>query len=96
MTVGSNPVSLDAIVVGAVAIGLLSIAVFAFGRHPWSVTFGFTLWGGKIAAALGIDLSAWEFWQWPGPRRALSDSLLSDTSSLTDAAHAPCSRRSSS
>jgi hypothetical protein len=73
-----------AIVVGAIAIGVLSIAVFAFGRHPWSVTFGFTLWGGKIAAASGIDLSGWEFWQWPGPRRALSDSLLSDTSSLTD------------
>ena len=37
------------VVIGAIAIGLLSIAVFAFGHHPWSVTFGFTLWGGKIA-----------------------------------------------
>jgi uncharacterized membrane protein YedE/YeeE len=73
-----------AIIIGAVAIGLLSIAVFAFGRHPWSVTFGFTLWGGKIAGLLGADLSGAEFWQWPGPKRALADSLLSDTSSLTD------------
>ncbi len=73
-----------AIVIGAIAIGLLSIAVFAFGRHPWSVTFGFTLWGGKIASALGFDLSGAEFWQWAGPKRALADSLLSDTSSLTD------------
>jgi uncharacterized membrane protein YedE/YeeE len=72
------------IVIGAIAIGLLSIAVFALGRHPWSVTFGFTLWGGKIASALGADLSTAEFWQWPGPRRALADSVLSDTSSLTD------------
>ena len=70
--------------IGAIAIGLLSIAVFAFGRHPWSVTFGFTLWGGKIASALGFDLSSAEFWQWAGPKRALADSLLSDTSSLTD------------
>ena len=30
-------------------IGLLSIGVFAAGRHPWSVTFGFTVWGAKIA-----------------------------------------------
>jgi uncharacterized protein len=72
------------IVIGAIAVGLLSIAVFAFGRHPWSVTFGFTLWGGKIAHALGFDLSTAEFWQWVGPRRALADSVLSDTSSLTD------------
>jgi uncharacterized membrane protein YedE/YeeE len=72
------------IMIGAVAIGLLSIAVFAFGRHPWSVTFGFTLWGAKIAHALGFDLSTAEFWQWAGPRRALADSVLSDTSSLTD------------
>jgi uncharacterized membrane protein YedE/YeeE len=72
------------IVIGAVLIGLLSIAVFAAGRHPWSVTFGFTVWGGKIATALGFDLSNAEFWQWPGPKRALGDSILSDTSSLTD------------
>jgi uncharacterized membrane protein YedE/YeeE len=72
------------IVIGAVLIGLLSIAVFVAGRHPWSVTFGFTLWGGKIATALGFDLSSAEFWQRPGPTRALGDSILSDTSSLTD------------
>ena len=72
------------ILVGAIVIGLLSVAIFAFGRHPWSVTFGFTLWGGKIATAAGFDLSAAEFWQWAGPKRALQDLLLSDTSSLTD------------
>jgi uncharacterized protein len=72
------------ILVGAVVIALLSIAVFYAGGHPWSVTFGFTVWGGKLASLLGFDLSAAEFWQWPGPKRALADSVLSDTSSLTD------------
>ena len=72
------------IIVGAVIIGLLSIAVFLAGRHPWSVTFGFTVWGAKIASALGVDLSAASFWQWPGPKRALAESVLTDTSSLTD------------
>ena len=69
---------------GAIAIGLLCIAVFAAGHHPWSVTFGFTVWGAKIATLLGADLSAAEFWQWPGPKRALADSVLTDTASLTD------------
>ena len=72
------------ILIGAVLIGLLSIATFAAGGHPWSVTFGFTLWGAKIATALGFDLTNSEFWQWPGPKYALANSVLSDTSSLTD------------
>ena len=65
-------------------IGLLAIAAFLAGGHPWSVTFGFTVWGGKIAGLLGFDLSGAEFWQWPGPKRALAESILTDTSSLTD------------
>ena len=81
---GANVLPSRTIVIGAVAIGLLSIAVFVAGRHPWSVTFGFTVWGAKIASALGFDLSSQPFWQWPGPKRALTDSVLTDTSSLTD------------
>src|SRR5262245_49033887 len=72
------------IVIGAIAIGLLSIAVFLAGHHPWSVTFGFTVWGAKLAALGGFDFSQAAFWQWPGPKRALAESILSDTSSLTN------------
>lgn len=71
-------------IVGGIAIGLLCIFVFAAGGHPWSVTFGYTIWGAKIATALGFDLSSAPFWQWPGPKQALTNSVLSDTSSLTD------------
>jgi len=72
------------ILIGAGAIGVLSIGVFLAGGHPWSVTFGFTVWGGKLASLAGIDLASHEFWQWPGPKRALAESVLTDTSSLTD------------
>ena len=71
-------------VIGGVIIGLLCVVVFAAGGHPWSVTFGYTVWGAKAATALGLDLSHSAFWQWPGPKRALVESVLSDTSSLTD------------
>ena len=70
--------------IGGIAIGLLSIAVFVAGGHPWSVTFGFTVWGAKAASALGFDFSHAAFWQWPGPKHALESSVLADTSSLTD------------
>ena len=81
---GATVTPKPAFLLGAIAIGLLLIGVFAAGGHPWSVTFGLTLWGGKIASALGIDLSHAEFWQWPGPKRALSESVLGDTASLTN------------
>jgi uncharacterized membrane protein YedE/YeeE len=73
-----------AVWVGALVIGVLAIAAFLAAGHPWSVTFGFTVWGAKIAHALGFDFSTAPFWQWEGPKRALANSILSDTSSLTD------------
>src|SRR5207344_3301173 len=71
-------------IIGGLAIGLLCVAVFLAGGHPWSVTFGYTVWGAKAATALGFDLSHSAFWQWPGPEHALAESVLSDTSSLPD------------
>ena len=55
--------------IGGIAIGLLCVAVFVAGGHPWSVTFGYTVWGAKIASALGFDFSHADFWQWPGPKQ---------------------------
>jgi uncharacterized protein len=81
---GANYLPSRNYIIGGFAIGLLCIAVFVAGGHPWSVTFGYTVWGAKAATALGFDLSHAAFWQWPGPKRALSESVLSDTSSLTD------------
>jgi uncharacterized membrane protein YedE/YeeE len=81
---GANFVPSRSYVIGGIAIGLLCVAVFFAGGHPWSVTFAYTVWGAKAATALGLDLSHSAFWQWPGPKRALTDSVLSDTSSLTD------------
>jgi hypothetical protein len=81
---GANYMPSRNYIIGGITIGLLCIAVFVAGGHPWSVTFGYTVWGAKAATALGFDLSHAAFWQWPGPKRALADSVLSDTSSLTD------------
>lgn len=71
-------------IIGGTVIGVLCIGVFFAGGHPWSVTYGYTIWGAKIFAALGFDFSNAGFWQWPGNRQALTSSVLSDTSSLTD------------
>ncbi len=70
--------------VATVLIGLLCWGVFWVSNHPWGVTFGFTLWGAKIASAVGLPLEEFEFWTWPRPRHALAHSVFSDISSLMD------------
>ena len=67
-----------------ILIAVLCWAVFMVSRHPWGVTFGFTLWGAKIANLIGLPIEQTTFWNWPGPQRALTHSVLSDTSSLMD------------
>jgi hypothetical protein len=81
---GANFMPSRSYIVGGIVIGLLCIVVFWAGGHPWSVTFGYTVWGAKITTLLGFDLTPYPFWQWEGPKHALTESVLSDTSSLTD------------
>ena len=70
--------------VATLLIGLLCWGVFWVSNHPWGVTFGFTLWGAKIAIVAGLPIEEFAFWTWPGPKRALAHSVFSDTSSLMD------------
>ncbi len=63
-------------------LAILNIATLLLAGHPWSVTFGFGLWGAKIAQAAGVPVESWDFWNWPGPQAALGRSVLADTTSV--------------
>lgn len=63
-------------------LALLNIATLLLAGHPWSVTFGFGLWGAKVAQAVGVPVESWEFWNWPGPQTALNSSVLADVTSV--------------
>ena len=67
---------------GGIALALLNFATLAVSGHPWTISFGYTLWGGKIAQVLGFDLSQVAFWTWPYPARALAGSWLAEDTSL--------------
>jgi hypothetical protein len=67
---------------GAILLALLNVATLALAGHPWTVSFGYTLWGAKAAAAAGVDVGSWTFWTWPGPKRALDGSLFTNSTSL--------------
>ncbi len=60
----------------------LNIATLVTAGHPWSVTFGFGLWGAKVAQAVGVPVETWAFWNWPGPAKALGSSVLADVTSV--------------
>jgi uncharacterized membrane protein YedE/YeeE len=66
----------------ALLLMTLNVATLLLAGHPWSVTFAFGLWGAKAAQVAGVPVETWAFWNWPGPRAALSDSLLFDTTSV--------------
>lgn len=71
--------------VGAgLVLALLNVATLLLAGHPWSITYGFGLWGAKIAQAVGIDVASWEFWTWPAQAQALNTSVLADTVSVMD------------
>lgn len=72
------------LVIGSVVIAALCWLVFIVSGNPWGITFGFTLWGAKLAAGLGVPVADFTFWQWAGPQRALTHSVLADVSSLMD------------
>ncbi|MBJ7263447.1 MAG: YeeE/YedE family protein [Burkholderiaceae bacterium] len=69
---------------GAVALALLKFATLALAGRPWGVTSAFALWGAKGAPMLGIDPTAWAYWQAPGNARALSESVFADITSVMD------------
>ena len=50
--------------------------------HPWTISFGYTLWGAKLATGLGVDVASWQFWTWSYPQQALAGSVFENTTSL--------------
>ncbi len=67
---------------GALALALLNVATLMTSGHPWTISFGFALWGAKALSVLGVDLSTTEFWTWPYPARALQGSLFAEDTSV--------------
>ena len=68
-------------IIGAVGLASLNVATLAIAGRPWSETYGFSLWGSKIAAHVGFQPSTWEFW---GDGSVLHASLFQDVTSVMD------------
>ena len=69
---------------GAVGLAAVNIATLLLAGRPWGVTSGFALWGSKIAAVVGIEVSAWPYWQSEAAARTLESSVFRDITSVMD------------
>jgi uncharacterized membrane protein YedE/YeeE len=69
---------------GAVLLAVLNLVTLLVAGHPWTITWGFTLGGGKLLAAAGYDLSTVPFWTGAFQQQALAAPLLADTTTVMD------------
>lgn len=67
---------------GVIGLTILSLVTLLLAGYPWSITFAFGLWGSKIWAALGGDVSSWAYWSGGYPAKALNQSVLADITTV--------------
>ncbi len=70
------------LLLGAGALALLNWLTLLVAGHPWSITWGFTLWAAKAAVLLGWDPATSPFWASGFQQAALTRPLLADTTSV--------------
>jgi len=67
---------------GAFALAILNVATLLVAGRPWGITWGYTLWGAKVAEAGELDVAAWTIWQWPFPARMLEAGIEQEITSV--------------
>lgn len=70
--------------IAAVLVAGLAVLNLVVSGQPWGVVYGLGLWAAKGAQALGADLSVSPFWASPVNVERLSQSILTDVTSLTN------------
>lgn len=67
---------------GAIGLAVFGLITLLIAGHTWSITYAFGLWGTKIWAALGGDISNWTYWNSGYSAIAVNKSVLADVTSV--------------
>jgi hypothetical protein len=67
---------------GALLLAALNFLTLLVAGHPWSITWGFTLWGAKLATVFGWDPTTSAFWSGGFQQRAIEASVFADVTSV--------------
>jgi uncharacterized protein len=70
--------------IAAGLVALLALGNLVVSGQPWGVVYGLGLWAAKGAQAVGVDLAASAFWAAEGNAERVRQTLLTDTTSLTN------------
>jgi hypothetical protein len=65
-------------------LALLNWVTLLIAGHPWTITWAFTLWGAKAAAALGWEPATSPFWTGGFQQAALARGVAADITSVMD------------
>ena len=74
------------LLLGAILLALFNLATLLLAGHPWTITWGFSLWTAKAAAFLGWDPSTSLFWRGDFQQASLARPILADTTAMMDIA----------
>ncbi|MCK9512782.1 MAG: YeeE/YedE family protein [Pigmentiphaga sp.] len=70
---------------GAVALAVLATLNLVIAGQPWGVVYGFGLWAGKVATAIGaFDPTLNVFWSQPGNAERMAETVFMDVTSITN------------
>ena len=72
------------LIAAAVLLAALAILNLVIAGQSWGVVYGLGLWGAKLAQAGGMDVAATAFWSNAAHSERLSQSVLTDVTSLTN------------
>ena len=72
------------LLLSAVLLAGLNALTLVIAGHPWTITWAFTLWGAKVATAVGWDPSTSAFWSGGFPQAALQRGIFGDITSIMD------------
>jgi uncharacterized protein len=67
---------------GAIALAILNWVTLGLSGHPWTITWGFTLWGAKAATLAGWSPVGNWFWTGGFTENALVQPVLADETSV--------------
>jgi uncharacterized protein len=69
---------------GAVGLGVAALAILLLSGRPWALISAYALWGSKLVALTGEDVSFWG--HWAANPDVLEKSIFGDAASVTDLA----------
>ena len=72
------------IYLAGIVIVILNIATLLISGGPWSITYGFAIWGGAILETVGVDVASWNYLGWAREPGQVTQAVVTSRISLMD------------